>query len=111
MDLDSRGRILVDNNLRATDLVLALGDGAFFRSGQCPTGARSAIMQGKLAAKNLLASLNGQKTKDYFCKKYPYILPIGRFWAAVQIGNFVLTGFLIRLLQKIIHWHYLKYEV
>ena len=111
LDLDSRGRILVDNNLRATDLVLALGDGAFFRSGQCPTGARSAIMQGKLAAKNLLASLNGQKTKDYFCKKYPYILPIGRFWAAVQIGNFVLTGFLIRLLQKIIHWHYLKYEV
>jgi NADH dehydrogenase len=110
LDLDSRGRVLVDKNLQINNSVFAIGDGMTFRNGQCPTGVRPAIVQGKLAAKNLLASLNNKKTKEYPCKNYPYILPIGHFWAAIQIGNLVLTGFLPRLLQKIIHLQYLKIE-
>lgn len=110
LDLDPRGRVLVEKNLQVNNSVFAIGDGMTFRNGQCPTGVRPAIVQGRLAAKNLLASLNNKKTKEYFCRNYPYILPIGKFWAAIQIGDFVLTGLLPRLLQKIIHQHYLKTE-
>jgi NADH dehydrogenase len=110
LDLDPRGRALVEKDLQINNSVFAIGDGMTFRAGRCPTGVRPAIVQGKLAAKNLLASLNNKKTKEYSCRNYPYILPIGRFWAAIQLGNFVLTGPLPRLLQKIIHQHYLKTE-
>lgn len=110
LDLDSRGRVLTEKDLQINNSVFAIGDGMTFRNGQCPTGVRPAIVQGRLAAKNLLSSLNNKKTKEYSCRNYPYILPIGRFWAAIQIGNFVLTGLLPRLLQKIIHQHYLKTE-
>ncbi|MFA6008298.1 MAG: hypothetical protein WC784_06720, partial [Candidatus Shapirobacteria bacterium] len=99
-----------NKNLQINKSVFAIGDGIAFREGRCSTGARVAITQGKLAAKNLLANLNNKKTKEYPCRNYPYILPIGRFWAAIQLGNFVITGILPRLIQKIIHLQYLKIE-
>lgn len=111
LDLDSRGRALIDGYLKAASGVFAIGDAAAPRAGKCPAGARSAIMQGRLAAKNLLAEFNNQPLKNYTCRNYPYFLPLGRYWAIAQIGNAVFSGLAISLFKKFINWQYLKIEI
>lgn len=111
LELDSRGRVLVNEGLKANEGVFALGDGMSFRLGKCPTGARAAIIQGQLAAKNLLAELGNKPLKKYTGRNYPYLLPLGKYWAAMEIGNWVFSGFWVSLLKKLVNSHYLNREI
>ena len=64
-----------------------------------PWMARPAIMEGRIAAKNIFQKilvLEGIKNKpdQYFYKhrQYPYIIPVGSKFAVAKVGPFVISG-------------------
>lgn len=73
-----------------------------------PMVARAAIIQGAVAAKNIINDIKGRKPHSkYNPKKYPYIIPIGGKYAIAKIGPLVITGFFGWILKGLVELNYL----
>ncbi len=88
-------RIEVPETTELKDGVYAIGD----ISRMAPLMARPAIIQGRIAAKNIFQKIlieEGfeEKTERNFYKNrnYPYIIPVGGKYAVAKIGPFVISG-------------------
>jgi NADH dehydrogenase len=66
------------------------GDGV---AGFCVPNAQHAVRQGKLMAKNIVASLRGEDTTDYFHKNQGAVAGLGLYHGVFQSGNIAITGF------------------
>ncbi len=103
---ETRGRIEAE---QTTNLgtkyedVFAIGDAAVIyhphTNRPTPWMARPAMMEGRIAAKNIfqkILSAEGlnEKPKQYSYKhhQYPYIIPVGSKYAVAKIGPFVISG-------------------
>jgi NADH dehydrogenase len=87
--LTDRGKVTVDEYLKAEDNIYVLGDNNnTMYSGM----AQTAIHDGISLAENLKRAANGKPMVAYKPKKPIYVLPAGPEWAAVQWGKVQLFG-------------------
>src|SRR5690606_24702402 len=61
--------------------------------GYCVPNAQHAVRQAKVLAKNLVAVLRGEGTKDYFHKNLGAVAGLGLYNGVFQSGNLALKGF------------------
>jgi NADH:ubiquinone reductase (H+-translocating) len=61
--------------------------------GYCVPNAQHAVRQAKLMAKNIVAVLRGEGTKDYFHKNLGAVAGLGLYDGVFQSGNLALKGF------------------
>ncbi len=97
-----RGRIETDANTIPNDskhdFVFAIGDNAspYHPLSHAPTPlmARPAIIEGRVAAENIISKITGKKKMcRYQFRNYPYIIPLGGKYAIARVGKVVLSGF------------------
>lgn len=106
------GALPVNDFLQSVDFptVYAAGDNAYSQDKKsekpCPMLAQVAVQQGKIAAYNIIADITNQKKKPYRLKLKGVIIPLGGAFALFKIGNFVLRGYPIWLLQRLIDLWY-----
>ncbi|QMU97592.1 NAD(P)/FAD-dependent oxidoreductase [Microbacterium esteraromaticum] len=104
---EPRGRITAQADLRVVDAeghpvegAWAAGDVAAvpdktggLPDGTCVPNAQHAVRQAKLLAKNLVAVLRGEGTKDYFHKNLGAVAGLGLYNGVFQSGGIALKGF------------------
>lgn len=104
-----RGRIETNEyavpNSAPHDFVFVIGDNAVLHhpvSGTpTPLMARPAILQGRIAAENIMIKIlanecggtTTEKKRRYLFRNYPYIIPLGGKYALAQIGTITFSGF------------------
>lgn len=105
---EQRGRISARADLRVVDAdgnpvegAWAAGDVAAvpdktggLPDGTCVPNAQHAVRQAKLLAKNLVAVLRGEGTKDYFHKNLGAVAGLGLYNGVFQSGKIALKGFI-----------------
>ena len=108
LPVEDRGRLTVQADLRVIDAkgdivedawgagdVCAVpdltGDGV---GGFCVPNAQHAVRQGKLMAKNIVATLREESTKDYFHKNEGVVAGIGLYHGVFQSGRLAIKGFI-----------------
>ncbi|MBH0131175.1 NAD(P)/FAD-dependent oxidoreductase [Salinibacterium sp. NK8237] len=106
LPIEERGRVRVQADLRVIndDGVVAdawgagdvcavpdlTGGGV---GGFCVPNAQHAVRQAKLMAKNIVASLRGEETKDYFHKNQGAVAGLGLYHGVFQSGKIAIKGF------------------
>jgi len=116
LPLDERGRVTAHPSLRVIDGeeiiegawtagdVAAVpdlsGDGV---GGFCVPNAQHAIRQGKLMAKNLVATLRGEGIKDYFHKNLGAVAGLGIGVGVFQYRNLAVKGLLAWFMHRGYH--------
>jgi len=105
---EPRGRIAAQADLRVIDAdgnpiegAWTAGDVAAvpdktggLPDGTCVPNAQHAVRQAKLLAKNLVAVLRGEGTKDYFHKNLGAVAGLGLYNGVFQSGKIALKGFI-----------------
>jgi NADH dehydrogenase len=105
LPVEERGRLRVGADLRVIDDrgvvegawgagdVCAVpdltGEGV---NGFCVPNAQHAVRQGKLMAKNIVATLRGESTKDYFHRNQGAVAGIGLYYGVFQSGPLAAKG-------------------
>ncbi len=104
-----RGRVLADSFLRikgATHL-WALGDSALVpderRGGFCPPTAQYAMRQGKLCARNVLATIKGQRLSSFQFGGLGQLAVVGRHCGVAKILGWKSAGLLAWFLWRSIY--------
>jgi NADH dehydrogenase len=116
LPLDERGRVTADASLRIVDGEQIIegawtagdnsavpdlsGDGV---GGYCVPNAQHAVRQGKLLAKNLVASLRGEGIKPYFHKNMGAVAGLGIGVGVFQYRNLAITGLLAWFMHRGYH--------
>ncbi len=72
-----------------------------------PGVARAAIIQGEIAAQNIIADITGGSIKQYEPMNYPYVIPIGGKWAIAKLGPVIIYGFWGWILKGLVELNYL----
>lgn len=122
---DDRGRIAVDQTLRAADAatpflerVYLAGDLAGLphpvSGAPVPQTAPNAVREGARAAANILAEIAKETGVDERAarrpirlpKQYPYIIPVGGKYAVAKLGPFVITGFVAWIFKGLVELRY-----
>ncbi|MBT9612249.1 MAG: NAD(P)/FAD-dependent oxidoreductase [Burkholderiales bacterium] len=89
--------LLADGGTRLHGKVYGVGDAVYVGSTSgdqaVPMTARSAIAQASLAARNVIADIQGKPSIAYKPRNYPYIIPVGGKYAVAKIGPLVVAGF------------------
>lgn len=105
-------------DLKVTGKIYVIGDIACFYDPKTkrpvPQVARPAIVQGRVAAKNIIAEIKKEKrlaspVKQYIFRpwNYPYIIPIGGKFAVAKFGPVIISGFPAWVLKGIVELNYL----
>jgi len=98
LPLDERGRVPVDEHLRARglDSVWAIGDCAAApdpRGGLCPPTAQHAVRQGPVAARNIAAELGIGTARPFDYRSNASFVNLGRYKAVGRVGRRKFRGF------------------
>ncbi|OGF69086.1 hypothetical protein A3C75_02545 [Candidatus Giovannonibacteria bacterium RIFCSPHIGHO2_02_FULL_44_31] len=103
--LDQRGRVIVDEFLRAKGFenVFVVGDGAATENSGM---AQTAIYDGQAVAENISCLITNKPLKTYQQKRVYYALPVGPGWAAVSLGFATFYGSIGWLLRKFADFRY-----
>ncbi|MBI2097881.1 MAG: FAD-dependent oxidoreductase [Candidatus Vogelbacteria bacterium] len=91
LTFDQRGRVIVDEYLRAKnqERIFVIGDGAATPY----TGlAQTAIYDGRAAAVNISRLARGLKPLAYQPKPPSHAIPIGRGWGLAVLGTVIISG-------------------
>jgi NADH dehydrogenase len=97
--LDKRGRVMVDEHLRASGLhdVFVIGDGAATKlSGM----AQTALQDADHVADTIARRMAGKSPRSYKPRNPAYAVPVGPRWAAVVYGPLRVCGYLGWLLRR-----------
>ena len=110
--LDRAGRVKVNADLSIPSYrdAFVIGDMAHLEEpghGLVPGLAPAAIQEGKLAARNVLASVEGRPRKPFRYRDKGIMATIGKHKAIAQTGRLRLTGFLAWVAWLFIHILYL----
>src|SRR5262245_2979906 len=98
LPLDERGRVPVDEHLRAKGMeaVWAIGDCAAApdpRGGLCPPTAQHAVRQGPVAARNIAAELGIGDARPFDYRGSAAFVNLGRYKAVGKVGSRTFRGF------------------
>jgi NADH dehydrogenase len=103
--LNERGKVKVDEYLRAETDVYVIGDNADTEfSGM----AQTALYDARFVARNILRETEGKRPKSYESKKPVYVTPAGPGWAAVLWDNVHIygwSGWLMRSAANFLGYH------
>lgn len=103
--------LIADGEMHLHGKVYGVGDAVYVSStsgGQpVPMTARSAIAQASVAARNVIADIQGKPSIAYKPKSYPYIIPAGGKYAVAKVGPFVVAGFPAWLFKGVVELGYL----
>ncbi len=116
LPIEERGRLRVQADLRVTDDTGVVED-AWGAGDVCAvpdlTGggvggftvpnAQHAVRQGKLMAKNLVATLRDESTRDYFHKNQGAVAGIGLYYGVFQSGPVAFTGLIAWFMHRGYH--------
>ncbi len=128
LEKDTRGRPLAAQNLAclpgSPDLtfipkVYGIGDNVCFvdpdTSRPAPAVAHVAILEGHIAAHNLLEEIRHEEHPShradmvrYVPASYPWVIPIGENWAVAQIGPVIFSGRVGWWFARIVELYYLS---
>jgi len=87
--LTDRGKVEVDEYLRAEEAIYVIGDNANTPySGQ----AEVAVGDGLYAAKDIIRRVEGKKPEAYVPKAPRPVIPVGQGWASVVWGKAIFSG-------------------
>ncbi len=105
-ELDKKGRVVVDEYLRAKNLdnVFVVGDAA---STENSGTAQTAVLDGLSVVENINRQLHGESLTKAISKKSIFAVPVGPSWAAVPIGNLRFYGRLGWFIRKVADLKYL----
>jgi NADH dehydrogenase len=116
LPLDERGRVTADSSLRIVegeniiDGAWTAGDNSAVPDlsgdgvgGYCVPNAQHAVRQGKLLAKNLVASLRGEGIKPYFHKNMGAVAGLGIGVGVFQYRKIAVTGLLAWFMHRGYH--------
>ena len=98
--MDYRDRVVTDETLTVPEHpgIWAVGDCAAVpdirQGGTCPPTAQYATRQAKHVARNILASINGERLRPFSYRNLGAFVPLGRFSAAANIMGLNISGFL-----------------
>lgn len=99
--LTPRGKVQVDETLRAEDGIYVIGDNA---DTQYSGLAQTALRDGLFAACDIARRADGKQPVPYIPKKPIMVIPVGRGWASVEWGNNVFGGMVGWLLRSAADW-------
>jgi NADH dehydrogenase len=109
--LDKAGRVLVEPDLSVPGHpeIYVAGDLAAVTSGGKPVPgiAPAAKQMGRLAARNVILSLQGQKTKAFRYVDWGQLATIGRAAAVVDMGRLRFSGFFAWIVWLVAHIYFL----
>ena len=105
-------------DLKLAPMVYGLGDSVCFMNPKTgkpvPAVARAAILEGGIAAHNILEEIKRSESPTYnlrlmtyYPSNYPYVIPIGENWAVAKFGPIVFWGWLGAMFEKLVAIHYL----
>ena len=104
------GQVVVDATLRTPDTpgVWAVGDAAqipdLHNEGRpCPPTAQHALRQGKRAAQNILATIDGRALKPFRYRASGSLVGLGHRTAAAEIGGHKFSGLLAWFMWRTIY--------
>ena len=110
---ETRGAIKVNKYLQSEKdtCIFAAGDNAYFEDPKNPGRslpwlALIAITQGEIIAKNIIASIEGDKIRPYKPAKDIMVLPIGGKFAIFKFGNKIFKGTWCWYLRRLISLKY-----
>lgn len=108
-----RGRVIVNQFLQSVDRsdIFVAGDCALVldeNGKQVPTSAQFAEQQGKLAARNIYATLAGQDMQQYVPSFEGFAISVGPSFAVARFGTLDLYGNMASNLKKLIKLKYLR---
>jgi NADH:ubiquinone reductase (H+-translocating) len=124
---DQRGKPLAKNDmacvagtpdLKLAPMVYGIGDSVCFmdpRTGRAvPAVAHVAILEGKIAARNVVAEikrteLGGHEflASTYRPGDYPWVIPVGENWAIAKLGPLVFAGWFGWEFSRLVELNYL----
>lgn len=104
-------------DLKVTGKIYVIGDIACFyelkTKKPVPQVARPAIIQGRIAAKNITEDIKkekrlAKKVKQYIFRpwNYPYIIPIGGKFAIAKFGPVIISGFPAWVIKGLVELNY-----
>jgi NADH dehydrogenase len=104
-ELNSRGAVIADKFMRVKGLknVWALGDCAEVNDQQgnpYPQTAQHALRQGKLVAENIVATVNGERLKEFRYRSVGMLVALGHRTGAAEIMGRPFSGFLAWILWR-----------
>jgi len=99
--LTDRGKVEVDEYLRAEEGIYVIGDNA---NTQFSGLAQTALRDGDFAAKDIKRRAAGKKSAAYEPKKPISVIPAGKGWAAVEWGKNTFTGLVGWWLREAADW-------
>ena len=116
LPMDERGRVIalptlqINKDGNALDGAWTAGDVAAVPDltgggvgGFCVPNAQHAVRQGKLLAKNIVASLRNEGVVEYKHKNLGAVAGLGLYNGVYQSGNIVLKGFLAWCAHRVYH--------
>jgi NADH dehydrogenase len=109
LPLTGRGQLEVGADLAAAEApgLWAVGDCAqipdLTTGGSCPPTAQHAVRQGKLAAKNVAATIHGKPLKNFRFKMLGQLAALGHQLAVAEVFGRRFSGFLAWLLWRSIY--------
>lgn len=99
--LTDRGKVEVDEYLRAEEGIYVIGDNANTPfSGQ----AEVAVGDGLYAAKDIIRRAEGEKPEAYVPRAPRPVIPVGKGWASVVWGKAIFSGHLGWWLREAADW-------
>jgi len=117
LPVEERGRLMAHPSLRIMDAAGNIVEGAwaagdvsavpdlsgFGVGGYCVPNAQHAVRQGKLMAKNIVASLRGEGVKDYFHKPLGAVAGLGIGVGVFQYKNLGIKGLMAWFMHRGYH--------
>lgn len=103
--LNERGKVVVDEHLRAEPHIFVIGDNAATKySGLAQTALNDAVQ----LSRNLERTLEGKQPQPYKDKMPVSVIPAGAGWAAVEYGKIHFAGkrgWILRSLADLVAFH------
>ena len=104
---DQRGSLIVDSTLRVKDHpnIFALGDCAAVpkADGFYPPTAQNALREGKVAARNIAASIKGRSLRPFIYHPIGSLATIGHYQAVAQLRGIPFSGFFAWLVWRAVY--------
>lgn len=99
--LTDRGKVVVDENLRAEEAIYVIGDNA---NTQYSGLAQTALRDAEYIAHDIQRRVAAKSTPAYEPKKPISVIPVGQGWAAVEWGKQIFAGRIGWWLREAADW-------
>ncbi|MGF7228489.1 MAG: NAD(P)/FAD-dependent oxidoreductase [Candidatus Saccharibacteria bacterium] len=99
--LTDRGKVQVDECLRAEEGIYVIGDNA---NTEFSGLAQTALRDGNFVADDIVRRADGKTPEAYKPKKPISVIPVGEGWAAVEWGNKQFAGLIGWMLRSAADW-------